>query len=210
MKRAVGLVILIITTMLICSCSTKDYVVASVNGEDIYHSEIQKAVDSLNDASVTYQIILRNSINELIVVQMAPALNICVDEEEFETYISGFKTKYPDYYATGVEIYGETEYIEGLYRQKVFRLVKEYIINNVIIIPDTTYDDLAQYCQEKGIDITTLSDEEYEWISNRAQEEKKDILFFSWMLDQWENNDIVINDSTYSITELCSTATNPN
>ena len=63
-------------------------------------------------------------------------------------------------YGTGVEIYGETEYeteyIEGLYRQKVFRLVKEYIINNVIIIPDTTYDDLAQYCQEKGIDITTL------------------------------------------------------
>lgn len=178
-----------------------DYIVAEVNGESIYYSEIENALKNIEDGSITFDTILRNSVNELLVVQMAPSYGINVSEEEFETYIEQYKTSYADIYAKGVELYGgEDEFMEGLLRQRLFNKTRAYLTENVLEPIEVSVEEMSAFCETYSIDLELLSENEYDAVYDRLYDEKEDVYFFEWMLNQWEKNDIKIYIGSYANT----------
>lgn len=178
-----------------------DYIVAEVNGELILYSEIENALKNIEDGSITFDTILRNSVNELLVVQMAPLYEVRVSQEEFDTYIEQYKTSYADIYAKGVELYGsEDEFKEGLLRQRLFNKTRSYLTTNVLDPIEVSDEEISAYCEMYSIDSALLSEDEYDVIYNRIHEEKEDVYFFDWMLSQWEKHDIRIYYGSYANT----------
>lgn len=176
-----------------------DYIVAEVNGELILYSEIENALKNIEDGSITFDTILRNSVNELLVVQMAPLYEVRVSQEEFDTYIEQYKTSYADIYAKGVELYGsEDEFKEGLLRQRLFNKTRSYLTTNVLDPIEVSDEEISAYCEMYSIDSALLSEDEYDVIYNRIHEEKEDFYFFEWMLSQWEKHDIKIYIGSYA------------
>ena len=200
------LLILLSLTCILGSCERTsnlpaDYIVAEVNGESIFYSEIENALKNIEDGSITFDILLRNSVNELLVVQLAPLYEVKVSQEEFDTYIEQYKTSYAEIYAKGVEMYGsEDEFKEGLLRQRLFNKTRAYLTNNVLEPIEVSDEEISTYCEMYSIDPTLLSDSEYDVVYNRIHEEKEDVYFFDWMLSQWEKYDVRIYYGSYANT----------
>lgn len=191
---------------ILCSCEKQqniqtDYVVAEVNGESIYNSEIENALKNITDESITFDTILRNSVNELLVVQMASSCGIDISQDEFDKFVEQYKTSYTEIYAKGVDLYGgENEFNDGLLRQKIFNKTKEYLVNNVLEPIVVSDEEISAYCKTYSVNPNLLSENEYDVVYARLHDEKEDISFFEWMLSQWENNDIKIYYGSYANT----------
>lgn len=205
MKKFI-IALLIFVIYVLCSCGKvievpPDYIVAEINGEPIYYSEIENALNNIKDGSITFDAILRNSINELLVVQMAPSYGIDVSQEEFDTYIEQYKSSYADIYAKGVELYGgEDKFIEGLLRQKIFNKTRSYLTQNVLEPITVSDEEISAYCEMYSVDPELLSEDEYDVVYDRLHLDKEDAYFFEWMLSQWEKHDIKIYYGSYANT----------
>ena len=209
MKRSLLLVLFFLACVLSSCKKTSslptDYIVAEVNGESIYYSEIENALKNIEDGNITFDAILRNSINELLVVQMAPSYGIDVPQEEFETYIEQYKTSYADIYAKGVELYGgEDKFMEGLLRQKIFNKTRSYLTKNVLEPITVSDEEISAYCEMYSVDPELLSEDEYDVVYDRLHLDKEDVYFFEWMLSQWEKHDIKIYYGSYANTSSLS------
>lgn len=196
----------IITLSLLASCNKSDnvpsdYVVASVNGENILYSEIEYALNSLGEQSITFDTILRNSINELIVVQMATKYKIEISDEDFTTYLKTYRDSYPQFFEKGIELYGsEEQFIEGLYRQRLFTVVRKHLQDYVLEPVEITENEINDFYLKNSLDVTLLSEEEQHEVVNRIKQEKEDIVFFNWMLEQWKHNDVKVYYGSYQNT----------
>lgn len=209
MKRSLLLVLFFLACVLSSCKKTSslptDYIVAEVNGESIYYSEIENALKNIEDGNITFDAILRNSINELLVVQMAPSYGIDVPQEEFETYIEQYKTSYADIYTKGVELYGgEDKFMEGLLRQKIFNKTRSYLTKNVLEPITVSDEEISAYCEMYSVDPELLSEDEYDVVYDRLHLDKEDVYFFEWMLSQWEKHDIKIYYGSYANTSSLS------
>lgn len=196
----------IITLSLLTSCNISDnvpsdYVVASVNGENILYSEIEYALNSLDEQSITFDTILRNSINELIVVQMATKYKIEISDEDFTTYLKTYRDSYPQFFEKGIELYGsEEQFIEGLYRQRLFTVVRKHLQDYVLEPVEITENEINDFYINNSLDATLLSEEEQHEVISRIKQEKEDVVFFNWMLDQWKHNDVKVYYGSYQNT----------
>lgn len=205
MKKFI-VILLTIVTCILCSCRKSidvppDNIAAEVNGEPIYFTEIENALKNIRDENITFDTILRNSVNELIVVQMAPSYGIDVPQEEFEAYIEQYKSSYADIYAKGVELYGgEDKFIEGLLRQKIFNKTRSYLTQNVLEPITVSDEEISAYCEMYSVDPELLSEDEYDVVYDRLHLDKEDAYFFEWMLSQWEKHDIKIYYGSYANT----------
>lgn len=199
MKKALKIIGVSLITLSLVGCSGNNIehaetIAATVNGEIIYKYEIEAAIAEFTEYTVSYDDVLQNSINELVVVQSAADYGIQLAETDLNSFINNYQTHYPHFYQLGVELYGEDTYREGLARRHIFNLVKRHVEENELPKPEITEEDIFAYLKTLNIDtdFLQLSDSDKYALTERIYREQMDEHFYNWMLSQWEDHLIVI------------------
>lgn len=184
MKKLILIFPIVILLLLSLSPQDKSSIAAIVNGEKIYVEDITTVVDYLGNDNYSYEEILNNSIDELLVIQEATKQGIIISDDEFYDYINHYKLTYPHFYNYGIKIYGENRYLEGLKNRLIYKEMQEFVINNILdktIICDKDIYNYISYFEDVTIDdYNNLSDYEKETVNNNIKKIKEQTDFESW------------------------------
>lgn len=194
MKRTiVSIVAVLIGSILFLSMSgcnsQKNDVVVAVNGEAIYEYQLENVMKQSIDNSISREDLLENSINQLVVVQYGIEANVNIDDSYFDDYINRYKSDYPEYFAKGIEVYGEEEFIDGLRYHLIYQKTREKIISEQFSDIEISENILILYIKEKGLQIE-ISKDNYDIIKEKYITEKQEELFDEWVAEQRNNSEI--------------------
>lgn len=156
-----------------------DDIAAIVNGETIYKNEIYTALKATNSETLTYDIILHNSINELLVIQSAPKLGVELSDSALNKFLNDYENDAPEFFQKGVDLYGREQYLAGLARQWKYKAVKDYVVSNILPSPIVTDDEIDEYA--KSINIDNLTREERISVITILKNEKLESSFYNWV-----------------------------
>ena len=194
MKRTiVTIVAMLIGSILFLSisgCNSKNSdIVVTVNGEAIYEYQLENVMKQSIDNSISREDLLENSINQLVVVQYGKKVGISIDDNYFDDYINRYKSGYPEYFAKGIDVYGEEEFIDGLRYHLIYQMTREKVISDNFSDIEISENILTLYIKEKGLRIE-LSKENYDLVKDKYISEKQEELFDEWVAEQRSNSEI--------------------
>lgn len=169
--------------------SFKNRVVAKVNGEKIYSEDVDNIYLQLDD-SYTKTDVLTALIDEFVVVSRATDLGIEITDEDLETALEEYKITLPDIYEKGIEIYGETEFIEGFKMQLIYNEIYEEIVEQTLQKEeDKLFDEFYQSIKLQNEMPDEMSKDEF-W--EEYQLDFYDYVFDCWLSVQREEAEIEI------------------
>jgi hypothetical protein len=191
------LIIVIMVLLFLTSCKgtdDKEGVIVEVNGDVILDDEIMPVYEQCKEDGITYQEIVENSIDELIVIQQADKFEIFVDEGEVKHNLEHFKHSGGIYYDMSEELYTEEELLIKLKRIMLYQKTKEYVYETIIPSPNmVSEEDVNGFIEfyELG-DYFEEYKEEYseEEIIEGLWTEISDYLFYVWVQELREEAEI--------------------
>ncbi|MCM1236401.1 MAG: hypothetical protein NC489_40500 [Ruminococcus flavefaciens] len=161
-----------------------------VNGEEILKKEIDLVYKQFASSGVQYDEILKNSIDEILVIQHADEFGIPeVTESEVQKQLQDYKSQYPDLYNEAVNVYGVDELYRGQKNRMMYDKVKKYVMSNVIqdkFTDQTVNDFIAKYELSEQLEGYSM-----EQIKKSLKKEIKEYLFDEWVNDIKKNASIV-------------------
>ena len=73
-------------------------VLVTVNGEPILKAEIDPVYEEYIESDITYEQIIEDTIDEILVIQQAPKYKLSVSETDVDESIEFYKITYPEMY----------------------------------------------------------------------------------------------------------------
>ncbi len=84
-----------------------DPILATVNGEPILKSEIDPVYEEYKESDITYEQMIEDTIDEILVIQQAPKYKLSVSEADVDESVEFYKITYPEMYQELSETYTE-------------------------------------------------------------------------------------------------------
>lgn len=106
-------------------------VLATVNGEPILKSEIDPVYEEYRESDVTYEQIVEDTIDEILVIQQAPKYKLSVSEDDIDESVAFYRSTYPDMYRELSETYTEEEIRKKLGDRLLFSTVRDYALEEI-------------------------------------------------------------------------------
>lgn len=151
-----------------------DEIAAIINGEHIYVSDINRILEEYKDnENISFESILNNSIDELLIVQYGKRIGIEASVNEIDERLSYFKNSFHDKYIELLESGNLDKYRDNLENLIVY----DKTIENVLSQCDDriTVDEneaLSWYKENIDTDLTNFSKHK-DMIVEKLQDEKK-------------------------------------
>lgn len=109
-------------------------VLVTVNGEPILKAEIDPVYEEYIESDITYEQIIEDTIDEILVIQQAPKYKLSVSETDVDESIEFYKITYPEMYQELSETYTEKEIRKKLKDRLLFSMVRDYAIEHICLV----------------------------------------------------------------------------
>lgn len=177
-----------------------DIIVAVVDGENIYNSEIEFVFDDVNQSydfpdeqsKIDYKNdILENAIAEIVVINEALSYGLTVDENAVKEAQIGLSENMGDIYQKIIDRYGEDRYYEDLKKRWLIGQMKDLVISNRLEeMTDDEFEKLVrkELIIDREIDINAIN-ENKPYLKEYIEEP----IYLEWLKSVEGNHDILIN-----------------
>ncbi|MBQ2857407.1 MAG: SurA N-terminal domain-containing protein [Bacteroidaceae bacterium] len=184
--------------------------IVSVNGYEIYRSEIDKARQINDSKGFSEQELLEGIIMETLVLQRAAQLRIAVKSEEIESKITQLKELGDTFYTKAIAIYGSEDLLRESYRNKIlYDGAKEVIISDFLsslsIKSNIVHQRMIDYVRQ--IDLHQITESEKSQYAASVEREyllitKNELLeqfFAAWQYDSAQGANIITGNVPISL-----------
>lgn len=149
-KKLICLFLSVVMAICLCACekSKKESkadspVLVMVNGEPIFKAEIDPVYEEYRESDVTYEQIIEDTIDEVLVIQQAPKYKLSVSEADIDENIEFYKASYPELYQELFETYTEEEIRKKLGDRALFSTVRDYALKHICPIDHELIEEFA-------------------------------------------------------------------
>lgn len=173
------------------SATTNDIVLVTVNNEQILKSEIDPVYKEYSDTTVSYDKIIEDTIDEILIIQQAPKYNILISESEINDSIEFYKATFPEYYNELYKTYTENEIRKKIHDRLLFSSVRNYVLKNITPID---HQLIEKFKKETGLQkqLQGYSDAQ---IIKRLEPKLQNYAIKQWILELRNNATIIYNKS---------------
>lgn len=184
---------------IVSACNESNNVLAYVNGEAIYQSDIDAAIERYLPNKLTYSDALDSAISELVVLQQGDTLNVQVHDDEIESLIQELKTHSPELYDIAVREYKTLDqYKKSLFclvkYNKIMELITQEYINNNPISESEIPVLMIEYGFIENADAP-IEDSLKEFFLNEYNEYRREKYFGEWIERLRQSSDIVYTEA---------------
>lgn len=109
-------------------------VLVTANGEPILKAEIDPVYEEYIESDITYEQIIEDTIDEILVIQQAPKYKLSVSETDVDESIEFYKITYPEMYQELSETYTEKEIRKKLKDRLLFSTVRDYALEHICLV----------------------------------------------------------------------------
>lgn len=172
------------------SKSSKDNIAAIVNNENIYYNELMNVIE--NNEGVTYETVLTNTINDLLLIQYGKNNGIGVTDLEVEERYNEILSLYPDIKSDVEGSIGISKYKENLRKQMMLTKTRDYHISqhkeDVVVSEEEITDWYEKNIGGNNADRNVIREN----VRDVIYKQKEDILFSNLIENLKKEANIII------------------
>lgn len=200
MKKLLCFFLLAMISICLCACGEQnpaqkaeagDPILATVNGEPILKSEIDPVYEEYKESDVTYEQIIEDTIDEILVIQQAPKYKLSVSKADVDESVEFYKITYPKMYQELSETYTEKEIRKKLKDRLLFSTVRDYALKYICPVDRQM---IQQFKKIHGLEeqLKGYTDEQ---LKHTLDSELQDFAIKQWMKELRISAEIVYADS---------------
>ena len=166
-------------------------VLVTANGEPILKAEIDPVYEEYIESDITYEKIIEDTIDEILVIQPAPKYKLSVSEADVDESIEFYKITYPEMYQELSETYTEKEIRKNLKDRLLFSTVRDYALEHICLVD---HQLIQKFTKAYGLEeqLKGYTDEQ---IKYTLDSELQDFAVKQWTKDLRKQAEIVYTAS---------------
>ena len=163
----------------------------TVNGEPILKTEIDPVYEEYIESDITYEQIIEDTIDEILVIQQAPKYKLSVSEADVDESVEFYKITYPEMYQELSETYTEKEIRKKLKDRLLFSTVRDYALEHICLVD---HQLIQKFTKAYGLEeqLKGYTDEQ---IKYTLDSELQDFALKQWTKDLRKQAEIVYTTS---------------